>query len=122
MKDNNGFTLVELIVTIAILGLLSVTIGMSITNMLNKQTDKKYDQYVETIEEAACLYAETNSDCNFKSCRVTLKTLIEKGLLSKDLVNPNKELNPNQLPVSSYPSKYVQVTWSNGEKTCTYEE
>ena len=122
MKKNNGFTLVELIVTIAILAALSVTIGMSITNMMGKQSDKKYQQYIDLLQDAACAYAETSSDCNLKACNVTFKTLVEKGLIDKDLTNPSKDKNPSQKTVSDFPTKYVQVTWTNGEKKCTYKD
>ena len=55
---NNGFTLVELIITITLIAIISVTIGVSMTGMLGRQDEKEIEEYIKTIEEAACVFAE----------------------------------------------------------------
>ena len=54
MKDKKGFTLIELIVTIALIALITVSVGVSMNGMLDKQTEKEYASYVKTIENTAC--------------------------------------------------------------------
>lgn len=123
MKNNNGFTLIELIVTVALLAVLSVVVGLSVTNMMDGQKEKQYEEYVSTLEEAGCVYAEHNkltaSVCSSSpaSCKVKLNSLISAGLVKKDLTNPN-----NKKLISQNTTSYIQISWSNNEKKCVYKE
>ena len=83
---NNGFTLVELIITITLIAIISVSIGVSINGMLSRQEEDQAEQYAKDIADAACVYAEVN-DITTNST-VTINELISAGLLSKDLINP----------------------------------
>ena len=51
--DNDGFTLVELIVVISLLALMGVMIGTNMVSVRSKQQQKNYDNYKKTIEDAA---------------------------------------------------------------------
>lgn len=110
---NKGFTLVELIITITLIAIISVTIGVSMTGMLGRQEEKEAEEYTSAIEEAACIYAELNDKTT--TTTVTIKELIEAGLLSQELVNP-----VSNSPITTYNDNIVYINWNNGEKTCEY--
>ena len=107
---NKGFTLIELIVTITLIAIISVTIGVSVSGMLGRQDEKDAEDMKATIESAACVYVEVNNIIGNTS--VSLDELVKEGLLDKDLTNP---LDNTTLSGS------VDITWDNGEKTCTYK-
>ena len=107
---NKGFTLIELIVTITLIAIISVTIGVSVSGMLGRQDEKDAEDMKATIESAACVYVEVNNITGNTS--VSLDELVKEGLLDKDLTNP---LDNTTLSGS------VDITWNNGEKTCNYD-
>ena len=113
MKDK-GFTLIELIVTITLIVIISVTVGVSITGMLDRQEEKDTEDYVNQIQDAACVYAEINDISSNDT--VSIGELIAAGLLDSSLKNPS-----NDNPITSYNNDRVSITWDNGEKTCTYD-
>ena len=51
--NKKGFTLIEIIVVIALLAAISVTVGVSMTGLFGKEEDKKYNAYITEIENAA---------------------------------------------------------------------
>ena len=110
---NKGFTLVELIITIALIAIITVTIGVSMSGMLSRQEERQIEEYVENIENAACVYAETHNMTN--NSTVTIDALLIEGLLQSDLTNPKT----NQ-PITEYRTDNVSITWTNGEKKCEY--
>lgn len=109
----NGFTLIEILLVIVLLAAISVTVGVSMNGMFNKEEDKKYNTYISQIEDAACVYAETH---NIKTnTTITINNLIRDGLISKNLKNPKEDVvveNDNTI-------KGVIIEWKNNEKKCT---
>ena len=108
----NGFTLIEILVVIVLLAAASVTIGVNMSGMSERQKEKQIKAYKETLEKAACVYAETNNILT--DSEVTIKALIDEGLVNKNLKNP--ETND---PVSKYENGIVQIKWNNNEKKCS---
>ena len=53
MKNNKGFTLVELLAVIIILGVVGLIAFPTITGIINDSKNKAYDEQVRTIERAA---------------------------------------------------------------------
>lgn len=65
MRSTNkkrGFTLVELLVVIFILGVLMVIAVPGIMSISTKMKDRGLDSKIEAIEEAAVVYAQENSN------------------------------------------------------------
>ena len=104
----NGFTLIELIATIAILSMIITIVVVKVNKNINETKDFGNKIQIETIESAALIYAEeyintlTNID-EKKVDTVSLETLINIGLLKekdiKDIPKTNVvvivEINDN---------------------------
>ena len=121
MKNRNGFTLVELLVTIALIGTLSVVVGVSVGNLITNQKYRSYDDFVQDLEEAACVFVQndnrTSELCQAYNslCQVKLADLIKNGLIKKTMENPMTEKSVEEDTLS-----YVQVTYSDGERFCHF--
>lgn len=57
-----GFTLIELIAVIVIMGLLLLIVLPATTRLMKENKNKKYDEYYNLIEKAALLYADSRKD------------------------------------------------------------
>lgn len=108
--NKKGFTLVELMATIAILVLMSVIIGVNITSILRSTEKSEEDFNKEQIEKAACVYVDSDEFCPAKDCddKVTINKLIETGLLDEN-VYKNETGN-------------ITVTRNDGLKECKYNK
>ena len=86
MKNNKGFTLVELVVVVAILLALATLATVSVTGVLNKSNDDIDTIQNKMIEKAAlaCL-EEGECDCDTtdtqRTCKISSQTLIDNQFL-----------------------------------------
>lgn len=89
MKNNKGFTLVELLAVITVLGILMTVATISIIKSINDSKEKaKYTAARDIVNIAeAYLSAETAQDC------VDVGTLISEGYLESDVTNPKTGKN-----------------------------
>ena len=62
MNNRRGFTLVEIIVTVAILGILTTVAVASVSNLTKKARSEKDNQNVNTLKMAAESYAQANKE------------------------------------------------------------
>lgn len=91
---NNGFTLIELMVTVAIIALLSVFITPVVKNLIDDSNEKAYNSVVDTIEDAAKSYLYLNNssiDSLITAngyAEVTIETLKDNDLLDNKIINP----------------------------------
>lgn len=133
-----GFTLVEIIMVIAILGLLSIVIANSLTESLKNQKEKDFDNYIDKIEAAACAFIEirpetreqetsfncsiipkpdrckSKTDCMSSGCEIKVSDIITLGLIDGRLKNPKTD----EL-LSYYNNKIIKIYWNaNKEKVC----
>ena len=92
--NKKGFTLVEVIVSLALLSLIGVAVGISLNKIFKNQEVKNYDEYVEKVKSSALLYANNTVDIinklnsNYSYTVVTIKELVDKGYINKNLTNP----------------------------------
>ncbi len=139
--NSRGFTLIELIITIALLSMLFSLIATNMVGLQSRQLQANYNNYKAEIESAACLFMDSrdaamddiiSTDANFNSyvnmgsvvdnkaeciraeaCYVRTKELLELGYLNKDLKDPS-----TGAPVTN--DEVVRISYSFGEKTCLY--
>lgn len=118
MKDRRkGFTLVEMLMVVAIMGALGVVITISLTHTLQNTQQKKCDDFVTEVEDAACVYSGLSNKeivCTRTNCApIKLEILVKEG----KVVSEVDACTGNAIDLE----ETVTVTWdSNGEKICTY--
>lgn len=93
-----GFTLVELLGVIVILGIIATITIPLIQRTIIENTEEAYNDQVTSFERAAKNYVASDvynmTNCQTKICTVSLKELQEKGYLqSGDIVNPITDEN-----------------------------
>ncbi len=93
-KKRKGFTLVELLGAIVILGILSTIAILSLTKVLESSHKKYYDTQVKLFQAAGQTYFSDHKDLlptiNFGINQVDLGTLIDQGYIN-EIVDYNKE-------------------------------
>ncbi len=100
--NKKGFTLVEVIVSLALLSLIGVAVGISLNKIFKNQEIKSYNEYVEKVKSSAILYANNTVDIindlnsNYSYKVVTIKELVDKGYINKNLTNPETKEKINQ--------------------------
>lgn len=104
-KSNKGFTLVELIVVIILLGIVGTVVVYNMTSVSNTSKDTEYKRFIASVKSAANVYADMNPEA-FDDLYVTrsyiyikIDELIKAGLLDENLVNPytGEKVKPNDL-------------------------
>lgn len=115
MNNKKGFTLVELLVVVAIISVITTSISINVLNMFENQKSKLNDQDIKKIEDAACTYAEiiklreSCDDKNMCNIDVQVSKLIQEGYIEEDYFSANSK-------------EVVEVNWDEGLKSCTYDE
>ena len=80
--NKKGFTLVELLVVIVILGVIMSIAIPSITSSIERSKDKQKTQIIKLIESAGELYVDKHK--NTVTPPITLNQLIEDGLITNE--------------------------------------
>lgn len=118
MKNRKkGFTLVEMLLVVAIMGALGIIITISLTQTLKDTNQKKCDDFVKEVEDAACVYSGLSNKeiiCTRTNCApIKLDVLVREGQVVSEIdACTNKEIDLDET---------VTITWNDeGEKICTY--
>ena len=92
LEKRNGFTLVELLTVIILLGVLIVIIIPTIDSALKKSSDKIYENQISSIITATKNWASKNPSQLPKKDEtfiiVTLRQLKDDGFIDEDITNP----------------------------------
>lgn len=139
--NNNGYTLVELLITIVLLSLILSIAGYSIVTIVNGAKEKNYETLINNIKSASEMYYQecrymNNEEEQVISCEketdgsyeITLYVLLEYGFLSSSsnhefkIINPkdNKDIANCKINITSNNSKVV-VTSSDASGSCPTE-
>ena len=116
----NAFTLIELLASICIVGVLSTIIITVALKRIQEAKEQSYKTLITSIEQAAKDYVMNNENdiSTYKLydwTNITIETLISKNYFTQSLINPltNKSLSIKDI---------VYVTRSNtGNVTATYD-
>lgn len=124
--NKKGFTLVEVIVVIAITALLLLILVPNVFVMINKNNKKSCNSLVDNIESAAKIYVTNNKyDLGFgcgtsnNTKTITLQNLIDTGDLSTD--STGKIINPIDKSEISLDKSIVKVTYNCNTKEFNYD-
>lgn len=115
MKNKKGFTLIEILCVIVIIGILSVIATISIVNLSSKSKDNLYCAKIELIENIAESYGikyelELNNSNElyngYKSLKIKVSTLVDAGKLEpdkkNDVINPKDNTIMNDIDIILY--------------------
>lgn len=141
--NTRGFTLIELVITIALVSMMFSVIATNMVSLQNRQLEGNYTNYKEEIANAACVFMESKDIAgdgllytthSFSSssaintgtedgnrevcisngtCYVKTMTLLAYGYLNKDLKNPTTGTTVSEMEI-------VQINYNKGVKSCLY--
>ena len=129
--NRNGFTLIEMLVTISIILIISITGFITFNKILDNSKQKEYNRMVNEFETAAEVWLEKREDetltlnnnttiqklilkqnlYNEKGTfyQLTLEKLADKGLIDNNLINPKSGQKFN------YERNYVKLYYDENE-------
>lgn len=111
LKNNDGFTLVELLTVIAILSMISLIAVPSISNMYVRKKDENEKKVIESILDATQVYVQMNDDVanyiNLNSYKcIRIDKLIEDGAITnKEARELDVEIRNQYVKVSKKPNE-----------------
>ena len=89
--NRKGFTLVELLAVIAIMGILSGVAIMAVTRYLNKSKEHAYDTIFNSVKDASINYIlDQNIKITVTPTSINISDLVDDGYLETPL-DPNKK-------------------------------
>ena len=123
--DNKGFTLTELLATLAVLSLVSTIVIYVAINVVNSAKDKSYLVTRNNVEKAAVSYLEENSDKihfvkyddNIEYQCVTVQNLIDTNYFDKDVLNSKISKDKTISDISDSDYIYIYIERDKKSKT-----
>ena len=124
--NRKGFTLIEVILAIAIMSILALILVPNIFVLIDENKERTYNNLIKNIESSAKIYVSENKygmgfDCsNYdeSTIEVSIKEMINKGALTLD--STGKIINPKTDKEMNLEESKVLITYSCDNKTFTY--
>lgn len=90
----NGFTLMELLAVIVIIGLVIVVAIPASNKLIKNNKEEKYKLYVETVEKAVLTYADMECNASSDPQNISIESLVKKKYLAQndDIKEPTKNI------------------------------
>lgn len=108
--NKKGFTIVELLVTVALLAIISTISVISITSFINKNKENNYEILKNTILQASKEYVADNRYGNIDSI-ITAQYLLDNHYITSGLTDPktgkNIDLNSVIITITFQNKKYT---------------
>jgi len=129
--NRKGFTLVEILLVIAILALILIILVPNVFVLINKNNTKSCKNLIKNIESSAKIYVTNNKyNLNIKcydednpddtTLKIQFQTLVDTGDLTTDssgkITNPTKKQNA-EIPLTNT----VNVTYNCSTKEFSYD-
>ena len=112
-----GFTLVELLAVIIILGVIAIIAVPTVYKVVKDSKNDLYEEQVAQIEGAAKRWAVDNASGD--TYTVSITDLINEGYVeNKDLYDPRDNTKMNGCVKINYSSSYKQYTYTYQENNC----
>ena len=111
---NKGFTLVEILGVMTLLGIIFALIYPNVMHMMEQAKQNEYEEYQDNIFLAAEAYVNANTtlastlDSEGKTVNITYGELLENGYLSSKIVEPDSGKT-----VADLSAKTVTITVKN---------
>lgn len=122
VRMKKGFTLVELLVVIALLGIIAVMVTTSVIGIMNRSRDSLSKSQISTLENAAEQWGTINTDkmpLDNSVYEVDIQTLADEGYIdSSDLENPKNGATLCGAVQIKYDSSKNQYRYNFVEKDC----
>ena len=102
MKNKNGFTLLELIITVCVLAVILLIAVPLVQNAIGSSKESTYKMIETNLKDGARLYLtefpgtlawSLESDGNTESTCITLNQIKERGFFTGELVDPRDNIN-----------------------------
>ena len=93
-RNSKGFTLVELLVTVVLLGVVATIVVVNMTGISKQGQDREYEAFRQAVISAATAYSASNDDVfanlyiDKAYMYITTGDIIGSGYLDESLVNP----------------------------------
>lgn len=103
-KNNKGFTLLELLGVVLIIGFLLLVVVATMTNVMNSSKQKLIDVQLKSLENAAETYVASKSNLlpklRSETTTIFLHNLKQAGLVEKNIKHPiTEELLPDDMVI-----------------------
>ena len=111
-----GFTLVELIAVVAILGLIALVVYPAIASVIRNSRESAYNDQVKVIEKAATEWSIDNANSlkdDGTVNNVSVDTLVSEGYISNDEVKDPRDSSKNL-------TGHVEIVYDSSIKQFTY--
>lgn len=122
MKDNKGFTLVELLAIVVILVVIMLIAAPSMTKQIQKSEEEKQSALNQKIENAAHIYAAkyyADKLVNSESFSFTLQNLVDDGLI--DLKGKCEDKHESSINIS-FSNNVVTYSYADVKGTDCYKQ
>jgi prepilin-type N-terminal cleavage/methylation domain-containing protein len=129
--NSKGFTIIELLVTLFIMGLIIASASVGVNHLIDFYHYREEKTFNDAVSSAACVLVDLSKyenkiitvdnqsllDCRANNvCVVSTDYLVTEGLLDSSLIDPKTKKSLEEV------SYNVKITWTDGLKECVLKD